>query len=252
MSQYVHCYAHCLNLVLVQACTSRKENPILFNFFRVVQSIYTFIEGSCSRHAVLEKVAADVGLALKTLKSVSTTRWACTAEAVPTLRNNYSVILLALEVITNTTQHSEVSATGHGPLYQMKTFEFVFSLEMMHPILQLILEVRPFSLLSAMSVVQCTVTRQMTDPIASTHQDEDQPTNPDGPPMWPYPMCGLIYHGGSLVKVKKWISKALMGHTEQKRTWGGGGRAPGAAGSGGQASWGKHAEERPRCFGLRG
>jgi hypothetical protein len=142
--QYVHCYAHCLNLVLVQACTSRKENPILFNFCRVVQSIYTFIEGSCSRHAVLEKVAADVGLALKTLKSVSTTRWARRAEAVPTLRNNYPVILIALEEITNTTQHFEVSANGHGPLYQMKTFEFVFSLEMMHPILQLILQVRPF------------------------------------------------------------------------------------------------------------
>jgi hypothetical protein len=70
--------------------------------------------------------------------------------------------------------------------------------------------------------------------------------------MWPYPMCGLTYHGGSLVKVKKWISKALMGHRAEKDLGDGGGGGPGAAGTGGQASGGKHAGERPRCFGLRG
>jgi hypothetical protein len=63
-----------------------------------------------------------------------------------------------LEEIANTTQHSEVSANGHGLLYQMKTFEFFF-LEIMHPILQLILTVsktlkKQDLNLSAMSVVQ--------------------------------------------------------------------------------------------------
>jgi hypothetical protein len=94
-------------------------------FFGVVQFIYTFIEGSCSRHAVLKKVAADVRLALKILKLLSTTRWACRAGAVSALRNNYPVTLLALEEITNTKQHTEVSANGHV-LYQMKPSEFLF------------------------------------------------------------------------------------------------------------------------------
>jgi len=48
---YVHCYAHCLNLALVDACTVcilDKGNRLIFDFFGIVQFIYTFIEGSCS------------------------------------------------------------------------------------------------------------------------------------------------------------------------------------------------------------
>jgi len=29
---YVHCYAHCLNLVLVDACTLDKGNRLIFDF----------------------------------------------------------------------------------------------------------------------------------------------------------------------------------------------------------------------------
>ena len=43
---YVHCYAHCLNLALVSSCTSHKENPIIFDFFGIVQLVFNLIEGS--------------------------------------------------------------------------------------------------------------------------------------------------------------------------------------------------------------
>jgi len=82
---YVHCYAHCLNLILVDACTSRKDNRIVFDFFGVVQLTYSFIEGSAIRHAVLERISADINASLKTMKSLSTTRWACRSEAVSAL-----------------------------------------------------------------------------------------------------------------------------------------------------------------------
>jgi hypothetical protein len=54
---YVHCYAHCLNLVLVDACTSSKQNRVVFDFLGVMQHLYTFIERSCTVHSVLEKIA---------------------------------------------------------------------------------------------------------------------------------------------------------------------------------------------------
>jgi len=79
---YVHCYAHCLNLILVDACTLHKGNRLIFDFFVIVQFIYTFIEGNCSRHATFEKISNEIGSTFRTLKSLSTTRWACRAEAV--------------------------------------------------------------------------------------------------------------------------------------------------------------------------
>jgi hypothetical protein len=43
---YVHCYAHFLNFVFVDACTSSKQNRVVFDFYGVIQYLYTFIEGS--------------------------------------------------------------------------------------------------------------------------------------------------------------------------------------------------------------
>jgi hypothetical protein len=113
---YAHCYAHCLNLVLVDACTSSKQNWVVFDFFGVIQYLYTFTEGSCTRHAVLEKTA------LKTLKSLSTTQWACQAKAVAAIRNNYSTIISALEEILKTTRLANIKAKCCGLLHQLKNF----------------------------------------------------------------------------------------------------------------------------------
>ncbi|KAF0708302.1 zinc finger MYM-type protein 1-like, partial [Aphis craccivora] len=135
---YVHCYAHCLNLILVDACTSRKENRIVFDFFGVVQLTYSFIEGSAIRHAVLERISADINASLKSMKSLSTTRWACRSEAVSALKHNYLAILLALEEIVDRTKQPDVRAKGRGLLFQLKTFQFILGLEMMDPILQII------------------------------------------------------------------------------------------------------------------
>ncbi|CAM5083951.1 unnamed protein product [Eretmochelys imbricata] len=90
---YVCCYAHCLNLVLEDACTASKQNRTVFDFFRVIQTLYAFMEGSPVRHAVMEKISQEVGSQLKTLKSLSNTRWACRAEAVAAVKQNYSIIL---------------------------------------------------------------------------------------------------------------------------------------------------------------
>jgi hypothetical protein len=61
-----------------------------------------------TRHAVLEKIAVSVEVTLKTLKSLSTSRWACRAESVAAIRNNYSAIISALEEILKTTRLAEV------------------------------------------------------------------------------------------------------------------------------------------------
>lgn len=78
---------------------------------------------------------------MKTLKSLSTTRWACLAEAVAVIKINYSAILRALTEIIETTKQSDVKVKEIGLLHQVKSFNFIFGLTMMHPILQLIVKV---------------------------------------------------------------------------------------------------------------
>ncbi|KAL4090577.1 hypothetical protein QTP88_025382 [Uroleucon formosanum] len=59
---YVHCYAHCLNLVLIDSIYENSSTPnsrLIFNFLGTIQFIYNFIEGSPMRHAILQKVALE-------------------------------------------------------------------------------------------------------------------------------------------------------------------------------------------------
>ncbi|KAG6922295.1 zinc finger protein 862 [Chelydra serpentina] len=156
---YVHCYAHCLNLVLVDACTASKQNRTVFDFFGVIQTLYAFMEGSPVRHAVMEKIS-QVGSQLKTLKSLSNTRWACRAEAVAAVKQNYSSILQALQEITETTHLADAKIKARGLIHELNSFKFIFALHMMHPILQMVVKVSKalqapdLSLLTAMTGVK--------------------------------------------------------------------------------------------------
>ncbi|KAL4113073.1 hypothetical protein QTP88_016764 [Uroleucon formosanum] len=129
---YVHCYAHCLNLSLIDSITSNT---------RSVQFLYSFIEGSPTRHAIFENIAKEHGSNLQTLKSCSTTRWACRSEAVNAIKHNYRALLKALDKITEKSLLPDVKMKGLGLKSQIKSFNFIFCMNMMQPILQLVLKV---------------------------------------------------------------------------------------------------------------
>lgn len=154
---FVHCYGHCLNLILVDSVG--HQNRVAFDFFGTIQLVYNFIEGSCSRHAIFEQIVNSTNAKLKTLKSLSTTRWACRSEAVNAIKINYSSLLVAIEEIIDSTKQSDIRAKGLGIIFQLKTFEFIFALEIFHPILNTVLKVSTFlqtsniNLLTALEVV---------------------------------------------------------------------------------------------------
>jgi len=112
---FVHCYGHCLNLVLADSVG--RNNRTTFDFFGNIQLIHNFIESSCIRHAVLEKIANSMNLKLKTLKSVSTIRWACRYEAISAVKVNYSALLTAINEISESTRQSDIRAKGLGIIY---------------------------------------------------------------------------------------------------------------------------------------
>jgi len=147
---YVHCYAHCLNLSLIDSICAKsssqglQQNRIVFDFLGTVQFIYSFIESSAVRHVIFEKISKENGASIQTLKSCSTTRWACRAEAVSAVKNNYSVLVNSLETIMSTCSVPEMKAKSVGLLFQIKSFNFIFCLNMMHPVLQMVLKVSSF------------------------------------------------------------------------------------------------------------
>lgn len=155
---YVHCYGHCLNLVLVSSLG--RKNNVIFDFFGVLQIIYSFVEASPVRHAILERVSKDINLKLRSLKTLSIIRWACRSEAIEAVKNNYSALLLCLEEISDKTNLSEVRAKAKGLIFQMKTFDFIFSMHILSPVLIMIQKVSAslqspnLDLLSAVSLVK--------------------------------------------------------------------------------------------------
>lgn len=167
---YIHCYAHCLNLVLVDSIG--RKNRVVFDFFGTIQLIFAFIEGSCVRHAVLEKVARQINIKLVTLKSISTTRWACRSEAITAIATNYSALIIAIQEIYDSTKLSDVRAKAHGLIMQMQSFNFIFALNMLDPILSIILKVssslqsKELDLLTAVGLIKSlkhTITRYRSE-----------------------------------------------------------------------------------------
>lgn len=76
---YVLCYAHCLNLTLIDAVCEKNskkvvKNRLIFNFIETIQYVHNYIEISPMRHSTLEKVAIETGVTLLTLESCSITR----------------------------------------------------------------------------------------------------------------------------------------------------------------------------------
>lgn len=81
----------------------------------------------------MEKVSRDINSKLVTLKSLSTTRWACRSEAA--IKSNYSILIQAIEEIKNSTRTPKIKAKAKGLLIEIKSFKFLFALNMLHPIL---------------------------------------------------------------------------------------------------------------------
>lgn len=124
---YVHCYARCLNLAQVNSVCKKvnspsglKNNRRIFHFFGTIRFIYSFIERSPTRHAILENVK------LTTLKSLSTTRWTCRAEALTSVWKNYGAILTAIEEMCEKSNVSEHRTQDTGLLVQNEVIWIYF------------------------------------------------------------------------------------------------------------------------------
>lgn len=113
---YVHCNAHCLNLVLVD---TTKAVPEVVDFFALLQQLYNFISGSYVHLKWL-----DVQRELypsqqpRELQSLSDTRWACRYAACRNVRDRLPAVLKLLQDLSLEKQ-GERSVLARGLLSQI-------------------------------------------------------------------------------------------------------------------------------------
>ena len=130
---FVHCYAHVLNLVIVDAMTS---NATARDFFGTLQNLYVFIQTCTKRHAIYTDQQAEIHarsncsktFQVLTLKRLCETRWACRADAVHTFNMTIDAVIATLKHTRETTTKTKIAAEAKGLLGNVD-FEFILALK---------------------------------------------------------------------------------------------------------------------------
>lgn len=119
---YIHCSAHCLNLVLVDVA---KTVPEAAEFFALLQSLYVFISSSYV-HAKWLAIQENMYGSTRELQSLSDTRWACRFVALRNIMDRLPAIKQVLQEVTQE-RRGEQSSEARGLLAQLD-IEFVVHL----------------------------------------------------------------------------------------------------------------------------
>ncbi|XP_022183206.1 zinc finger MYM-type protein 1-like, partial [Myzus persicae] len=100
LAMYVHCYAHILNLCLIDLA---KQLSYVRNTFGSLQSLHNFIGASSKRNAIFETIQSETACTSKSvsLKSLCETRWNCRTDALNSVFTNFSTIINTLEHISD-------------------------------------------------------------------------------------------------------------------------------------------------------
>lgn len=129
---YIHCYAHVLNLVLVDSVKSVQS---ALEFFTLLEVLYVFV--STSKIHVIFKEKQLLCHPTKQpveLQQLSDTRWVCRYAAVNAICCTYDSLLLTIEQVAESSDPQK-AIEARGLLHQVKAFSFIISLVMFDRIL---------------------------------------------------------------------------------------------------------------------
>ena len=125
MAVYIHCYAHCLNLVLVDSTKSVAEAA---EFFALLELLYIFMSTSKVHTIYIQQQSSlNPTKPIRQLQRLSDTRWACRFNAVDAVCSTYDSILATLQSIMD--GNDKVKATeASGIFLQIHSFKFLLTL----------------------------------------------------------------------------------------------------------------------------
>ena len=160
---YCHCYAHRLNLILVDCC---KVIPVVHEYFSLLQSLYVFVS-SAAVHCVFERVQEDMKKRAPKytpvlLKRLSDTRWACRVESVQAIRKGYAAITETLRQIVEGDANRERAVEARGFWHQIQSLQFLVCTIVFDKVLLLtkglsdVLQAKELDLAAAVDLVNTT------------------------------------------------------------------------------------------------
>ena len=125
---YTHCYAHVLNLDIVDSMT---KNEIARDFFGTLQNLYLLIETCTKRHAIFCKFQAQLNESQKAqkyiLKKLSDTRWACRADSIKAICHTIGSVIATLKQVAKVEKKPNIYPAANGLLRSIN-FEYILAL----------------------------------------------------------------------------------------------------------------------------
>ena len=114
---HIHCFAHVLNLVLVD-CSKKVSHA--GKFFALLEALYVFLS-STKAHALFAKYQQELypNEAKLEVKKLTDTRWACRYMAVDTICRRFDVVISALADIAEDNDNQNKSIEANGLLLQI-------------------------------------------------------------------------------------------------------------------------------------
>jgi len=118
-AMYIHCFNHCLNLVLQDAA---KPNCWIADTLGLVHGVFVFMKESGKREGILQSFLEETA----SLKPIAQTRWTVRFKSLKAFETQYAALLLALKEIAKDKKIATAAATAAGYAHQMRKMEVFF------------------------------------------------------------------------------------------------------------------------------
>ncbi|CAI6345368.1 unnamed protein product [Macrosiphum euphorbiae] len=129
---YVHCYAHRLNLCLVQTL---QNIPHLCNFFNTIQNLYKFLMNGQIRYELFVRAQKDKQIPVIHLERLVETRWAYWYKSIQKVNMRFTEILEVLSILSH---QGDQTARAIGILKEFSNISFIKTSHAMEILLQTI------------------------------------------------------------------------------------------------------------------
>ncbi len=153
---YMHCMAHKLNLVLVDACNVNRTAAM---FFQILESLYAFFSQPGTHHAY-QQHQKELGVKAE-LTAMSDKRWACHWKNLAAVKSSISALLSTLSELSVPPYRRFVEASGL--LSHLKKATFCVCLVVFYHVFSMIhvahkaLQKKDSTLSQASSVMESTI-----------------------------------------------------------------------------------------------